>query len=156
MGLFTGSPHGAPNHCLVNEYKPGEGIHKHEDGGAYWPVVCTVSLGGHIVLDVGRKAGESSENQDGGKKELGQWRILQERRSLLITTGEVYGECLHGIEGVSVDERLGEEDIANWNLLGGKEVFERGSKERDTRVSLTFRDVIKVKKIGKALNGWIK
>ncbi len=40
--IFNGSPHGSPNHCLVNEYQPGQGIYPHEDGSAYWPVVCTV------------------------------------------------------------------------------------------------------------------
>src|ERR1700742_3358607 len=32
---FENSPHKAPNHVLVNEYKSGEGIMPHEDGPAY-------------------------------------------------------------------------------------------------------------------------
>ena len=138
--IFSNSPHGGPNHCLINEYQPGQGIHPHEDGDAYYPVVATVSLGSHIVLDVRPKAGA----YDAG------WRILQEPRSLLITTGELYTECLHGIDGVTVDEDLRSNRIINWGLIGNKEPFTEGSAARETRISLTFRDVKKVQKLGKA------
>lgn len=102
--------------------------------------MATVSLSASIVLDV------CSKQEEGPK-----WRILQERRSLLITTGEIYEECLHGIEGVEVDENLrgGEGGLCNWGLLGDQEEFGEGRKRRETRVSLTFRDVVKVKKLGK-------
>lgn len=138
--IFSKSPHGAPNHCLVNEYQPGQGIHPHEDGDAYYPVVATVSLGSHIILDVRPK---------GGTKDAG-WRILQEPGSLLITTGELYTECLHGIDEVKVDQDLRSDSIVNWDLLGDKEPFMKGSAARETRISLTFRDVNKVQKLGKA------
>ena len=85
----------------------------------------------------------------GGANDAG-WRILQEPRSLLITTGELYTDCLHGIDGVKVDEDVGSEKIINWDLLGDKEPFTEGSAERETRISLTFRDVKKVQKLGKA------
>lgn len=75
--------------------------------------------------------------------------MLQERRSLLITTGEMYGGWLHGIAGVNVDERLGE--MANWDLIDRKEDFVQGGSSRGTRISLTFRDVVKVKTLGKGL-----
>ena len=120
---------------LINEYRPGEGILPHEDGAAYYPIVATVSLGAPIVFDVYTK--EDKERK---------WRILQERRSLLVTTGEVYERCMHGIEGVEVDGDLRE--VCNWDLLGDKGEFEGGERKRETRVSLTFRDVIRVKKLG--------
>ena len=138
--IFSNSPHSAPNHCLVNEYQPGQGIHAHEDGDAYYPVVATVSLGSHIVLDVKSKDPAKGPG----------WRILQEPRSLLITTGELYTECLHGISEVEIDENLSAERIVNWELLGNKEAFARGQAVRMTRVSLTFRDVKKVQRLGKA------
>ena len=138
--IFGNSPHGAPNHCLVNEYRPGQGIHPHEDGDAYYPVVATISLGSHIVLDVRPKGGA----KDGG------WRILQEPRSLLITTGELYTEYLHGIDEVRVDQDLRSDKLVNWDLLGDKAQFKEGSAARETRISLTFRDVKKVQKLGKA------
>ncbi|MCJ1451712.1 hypothetical protein MMC28_002052 [Mycoblastus sanguinarius] len=140
--IFSHSPHLAPNHCLVNEYLPGQGISAHEDGAAYFPMVATVSLGSYILLNVKPK-------NFGAGNGFG-WRILQERRSLLIITGKVYLECLHGIDGVEVDEGLTREGIVNWNMLGEKDPFEAGRASREPRISLTFRDVIKVKKLGKA------
>lgn len=156
--IFSNSPHGRPNHCLVNEYLPGQGIHPHEDGNAYWPVVATVSLGGHTVLHITPKEKQHSPigDYDLGRKQPRQgWRILQEQRSLLISTGEVYTDCLHGIEAVSVDEGLhgGAGGVANWGLLGDPGVFGEGRKERGVRVSLTFRDVLRVKRLGKAFGG---
>ncbi|KAK4552493.1 hypothetical protein LTR86_010337 [Recurvomyces mirabilis] len=167
LGVFEGSTHGGVNHCLINEYRPGEGIMPHEDGGAYWPVVATVSLAGSVVLDVtakiasGHMAGDEGESrkegvgvEEGGRKE-GSWRILQEPRSLLVTCGTAYTETLHGIAEVEEDVELGEGTVANWELLGDREgVLEAGGRNvRETRVSLTFRDVKKVSKLGSKLFG---
>lgn len=148
--IFNTSPHGEPNHCLINEYLPGQGIHAHEDGDAYHPVVATVSLGSHIVLDVKPKKDETTGERLG---DVQGWRILQEPRSLLITTGELYTGCLHGISEVKIDEDLDENNIANWDLLGDRTPFAGGQVIREPRVSLTFRDVIRVKKLGKAFGG---
>ncbi|KAE8248993.1 hypothetical protein A4X13_0g5389 [Tilletia indica] len=57
-GAFNGSKHGEANHCLVNEYLSGQGIMPHEDGGAYFPAVATISLGSHTLLDIYRYAEE--------------------------------------------------------------------------------------------------
>ena len=70
--LFSASPHSAPNHVLVNEYRPGQGIMAHEDGAAYFPIVATVSLGAPIVLDIYGK------NQAGTRDPWPRYRILQE------------------------------------------------------------------------------
>ncbi|MBW0472457.1 hypothetical protein O181_012172 [Austropuccinia psidii MF-1] len=40
-----------PNHCLVNEYLPGQGILPHQDGPAYFSTVATLSLESDIVYD---------------------------------------------------------------------------------------------------------
>lgn len=73
-------------------------------------------------------------------------RILQEPRSLLITTGEMYTEYLHSIEEVHVDENLDEVTVANWDQLSDSEKW-KGDIKRQTRISLTFRDVQKVVKL---------
>ncbi|BGP19795.1 hypothetical protein JCM10213_003104 [Rhodosporidiobolus nylandii] len=39
-----------PNHCLVNEYLPGQGIMPHTDGPSYLPCTTTLSLGSGTVL----------------------------------------------------------------------------------------------------------
>ena len=149
--LFSESPHKAPNHVLVNEYKPGQGIFPHEDGDAYHPIVATVSLASTLVLDIHEKKGPEKTDGDGAPK----WRILQEPRSLLITTGGLYRDYLHGIAEVEVDENLAQVGICNWDLLGNSTLFECGTNKRTTRISLTFRDVLKVKELGKGF-GFLK
>jgi len=145
LGVFNESPHGGPNHCLVNEYQPAQGIMPHEDGPAYHPLTATVSLGSHTVLEVYRK------NDVGEREPAPSWRILQEPRSLLITTSQMYRGTVHGIAEVEEDQDLGSQTIANWNLLADKSVFESGTAKRATRLSLTYRDVLKVAKLGGAM-----
>jgi alkylated DNA repair protein alkB homolog 6 len=159
---FGATPHRAPNHVLVNEYPPGVGIFPHEDGAAYAPIVATVSLGSHVVLDIYAKAESAADGRLDSAADSGPgggrtpaWRVLQEPRSLLITTGRLYGDTLQGIAEVEVDGDLrgGEGGVVNWEMLGDKAAFEGngGSMGRRTRISLTFRDVLKVKKVGGGL-----
>jgi alkylated DNA repair protein alkB family protein 6 len=145
--IFSNSPHHTPNHCLVNEYKPGQGIMPHEDGSAYHPVVATVSLGAPIVLDVHEKSAE------GGFDKVPTFRILQEPRSLLITTGTLYADYLHGIARETKDKDLNKDNIANWDMLGEQGKYSNKSYERETRISLTYRDVKAVIKASRLIPG---
>jgi alkylated DNA repair protein alkB family protein 6 len=145
----------------VNEYRPGEGIMPHEDGSAYEPVVATISLGGTVVLDLYAKPPEGIDDDaaieqgergsDGRPKPL--FRILQEPGSLLITTGEAYSALLHGIAAVEVDEDLSPATVANWHLLGNNDDYRDSKNVRNTRTSLTYRDVLKVSKAGLGIFG---
>lgn len=153
LGVFADTKHGTPNHVLINEYRPGEGIMPHEDGAAYSPVVATVSLGSSIVLDIYDKANDQDVRADGDEKthksaSVPRFRILQEPGSLLVTTGQAYVDYLHGIAPVLKDEDLSSQTIANWNLLGDSDAFAGAVHVRETRTSLTYRDVLKVSKIG--------
>ncbi|PWY95458.1 hypothetical protein BO94DRAFT_125816 [Aspergillus sclerotioniger CBS 115572] len=145
LGIFADAPHGAPNHVLVNEYRPGQGIMPHEDGAAYYPLVATVSLGAPIVLDLYQKSDDGDGNGLGRQPT---YRILQERRSLLVTTKSIYTDFLHGIADTAKDDGLGAESICNWDLLREQDRYECGWLERETRISLTYRDVLKVAKLG--------
>jgi alkylated DNA repair protein alkB family protein 6 len=141
LGIFEHTKHGEANHVLINEYNPGEGIMPHEDGAAYAPVVATISLSAPIVLDIYEKGA------DGQAQRAIKYRILQEPGSLLVTTAEAYENLLHGISPNMRDENLNA--VVNWELLGDKkrfELMEGGAYERATRVSLTYRDVLKVSK----------
>ncbi|KAH8663668.1 alkylated DNA repair protein-like protein alkB 6 [Tricladium varicosporioides] len=140
--IFSQSPHGSPNHVLINEYQAGEGIMPHKDGAAYHPVVCTISLGSSLVLDI------YGTNEDGTRELEPKWKILQEPRSLLITTDDLYKEYMHGIANVTEDRDLNSLTVANWNQLRSPEEFVTGSYQRSLRTSLTYRDVIKVSKLG--------
>lgn len=83
--------------------------------------------------------------------------ILQEPRSLLITTGRWYREYLHGIAERTVDGPEALKKVVNGHMIqdnrlrSAVEKAKSGSSEgtqleRDTRLSLTFRDVEKVSK----------
>lgn len=76
------------------------------------------------------------------------WRILQEPGSLLITTEDLYTDYLHGIASISEDLNLDADSIANWSLLGDPSAYAKGTNLRQTRTSLTYRDVLSVSKIG--------
>ncbi|KAI4726870.1 hypothetical protein E4T49_05313 [Aureobasidium sp. EXF-10728] len=138
LGLFSDSPHHAPNHVLINEYNPNEGIMPHEDGAAYYPIVATAQDGDQARLSSTPK-----------------WRVLQEPRSLLVTCGSAYTDTLHGISEIEVDENLSPDTVANWTLLGDNKVFvdNGGQNVRTTRISLTYRDVLKVSKVGARILG---
>jgi alkylated DNA repair protein alkB family protein 6 len=116
----------------------------HEDGAAYAPVVATVSLGGGVCLDVMCKPGVA----DDSTSVFVPTRIFQEPRSLLITTGDAYRDLMHGIAATEVDENLSADTVVNWGQLedgGRRRIEEDGGKSvRGTRVSLTYRDVLKV------------
>lgn len=114
----------------------------HKDGATYHPVVCTISLGASLCLDV------YANNDDGVRNSAPRWRILQEPRSLLITADDIYTEYLHGIADADADVDLGADTVANWSLLRDPLQFQGGSNIRQTRTSLTYRDVIKVSKLG--------
>lgn len=81
------------------------------------------------------------------------FQILLEPGSLFATTKSAYTSLLHGIPPVEVDRGLGPDTIANWALLGDKEAYSDGTNERGTRVSLTYRDVLKVSNIGNKILG---
>jgi alkylated DNA repair protein alkB family protein 6 len=140
--IFSDSPHTAPNHVLVNEYLPGQGIMPHKDGSAYHPVVCTISLGAALCLDI------YGTKEDGTIEAEPKWKIFQEPRSLLITTGELYTDYLHGIADVTEDVNLDPKTVSNWDLLRSPKSIISGRSERQTRTSLTYRDVLKVSKLG--------
>ncbi|KAJ8132793.1 hypothetical protein O1611_g830 [Lasiodiplodia mahajangana] len=143
--IFSDSPHKRPNHVLINEYPPGIGIMPHKDGAAYHPVVCTVSLGASICLGI------HEMREDGTVNKTPAWRILQEPRSLLITTADLYTDYLHGIDDITEDIGLSEETIANWSLLRSSSTFHHGRNPRQMRTSLTYRDVLNVSKLGNKL-----
>lgn len=128
----------------------------HEDGAAYHPVVATVSLSGCLVLDVTEKLSHDDSN-DQGTAPRKSWRIFQEPRSLLVTTGSAYTETLHGIAEVKEDIDLTAATVANWELLSDEcregLVADGGQNERTTRISLTYRDVLKVSKVSSKIFG---
>jgi len=157
-GAFDDSPHKGPNHVIMNEYLPGQGIMPHEDGPRYHPVVATLSLGSHAVFHYYRY----QEEIDDGAVSRGHGKIIDmtpiasvllEPRSLIISSGMMYVSHLHGIEEVEGDliaSRTGLPgvNIANLAQLEDSElkllIHQGIPLQRQVRYSLTCRDVGRV------------
>ncbi|EFX74607.1 hypothetical protein DAPPUDRAFT_307189 [Daphnia pulex] len=121
----------APNHVLINEYKPNEGIMPHLDGPLYSSTIATVNLGSHTVLNF----------YDSNDREKVSFSLFLEPRSLLVQQGNIYETYLHGI-----DEKY--EDILDNSTLNVPSNYQMNqSLKRGTRVSLTIRRVQKVSKL---------
>lgn len=115
----------APNHVLINAYRPGEGIMPHEDGPMYWPGVCILSLAAPAVIRFRRKRaaaaaddvtnGPPGDSTSTPPQRLGRpaaapdlqdllLSLLLMPRSLLVFTDDAYSGCLHGIDFTEVEE----------------------------------------------------
>ncbi|KAJ3575604.1 hypothetical protein NP233_g989 [Leucocoprinus birnbaumii] len=141
-GIFAHSPHQQPNHVILNEYRPGQGIMPHEDGPKYFPVVATISLGSHTVFNYYRYKKGGTEIEDNKEKVIDKEPVLSmllEPRSLVVSYGDMYTSYLHGIEPIEEDfilspdrtpdfparENLssiprGAISVANWESLGNE------------------------------------
>ncbi|KDQ08932.1 hypothetical protein BOTBODRAFT_191399 [Botryobasidium botryosum FD-172 SS1] len=113
-GVFSNTKQGAPNHVIVNEYLPGQGIMPHEDGPSYHPVVATISLGSHAVFNYYRYKApppeEEIDEDEASRTSRGRaihpdpvFSIFLEPRSLIITTSSLYTDHLHGIDPLEED-----------------------------------------------------
>lgn len=123
-----------PNHVLVNEYLPGQGIMPHLDGSLFYPTITTISAGSHIVLNFL----EPTEDDTINTKPV--FSFLLEPRSLLILQEKLYTRYLHCIEPVKED--LLDASIVNINMCSDKYV-RHITVPRETRLSLTIRHVPK-------------
>jgi alkylated DNA repair protein alkB family protein 6 len=136
LGIFENGKD--PDHLLVNEYLPGQGImvcfvvyvwsvgqgsyscillppqQPHEDGPFYKPTVATISLGSHTVLDL---------YPPGDTVTTPAFSITLEPRSLVVLQDDAYTQWRHGIA-----ERITDQT----------DTIER---PRSTRISLTYRQV---------------
>ena len=133
-GLFDGA---ALNHVLVNCYAAGEGIMPHQDGPLYFPAVAIVSLGAEAVMTFTSHQRLREATPDGSPppEAVSVWLP---RRSLLLFADEAYTTYLHGIAARAVDDLRA---VCN-APAGAAEAVRTG-----TRVSLTCRSVLKVRRV---------
>ncbi|KAL4709688.1 hypothetical protein ACJJTC_007419 [Scirpophaga incertulas] len=130
LGLMNGKQ---PNHVLVNEYLPGQGIMPHLDGSLFYPTITTISLGSHTIL----KFFEPNMEED--KKSMSHvFSLLLEPRSLLVLQDKLFHYYLHGIQDIKKD--VLDQSIANLSMCSKKYVLGK-TLERNTRISLTIRHV---------------
>ncbi|GAA6018031.1 hypothetical protein JCM11491_000038 [Sporobolomyces phaffii] len=104
----TGRERG-PNHCLVNEYLPAQGILPHTDGPAYVACTTTLSLASHTVLSL-RSNPAAAERVVVDKID-----IFLPPRSLVVLTDELYSTWLHGIQPLATSPAESLTRCANWD-----------------------------------------
>ncbi|GAA5992985.1 hypothetical protein JCM10908_000784 [Rhodotorula pacifica] len=175
-GEGKGKARGA-NHCLVNEYLPGQGIMPHTDGPAYLPCTSTLSLGSHTILHLRSKPAHlsspsssfTSTTEEGDQARTASIAQVQKidlflpARSLVVLTSELYCDWLHGIAPIKGDSVESLTGCANWedwwdcqredhagDSTREREMVEAGKGwERQRRISLTCRRVKgKVRNLG--------
>ncbi|KAL7286579.1 hypothetical protein TKK_0019206 [Trichogramma kaykai] len=128
-----------PNHVLINEYLPGQGIMPHSDGPMFHPIVTTISCGSHTQLTFYKR--HDTNNIELPEKEFS---LLLEPRSLLILQKDLYYNYLHSIEE-SNNDQINQKVVRNLPLCA-KSFSEEELIPRSTRYSLTIRHVPKTSK----------
>ena len=91
-GVFP--PDAPPNHILINEYAPGQGIDAHKDGPLYAPHVAIISLGSQCAFEF---------VEDGVPRVLAA-SLLLPPRGLLVFGGAAYEELLHTVPARAADD----------------------------------------------------
>lgn len=123
-----------PNHVLINEYQPGQGIMHHTDGPKYLDRVVILSLGSSTVMSFQPRL--SSEEIGCVPQEecsVQSMSLFLNPGSLLYFTGEAYHRYLHGIEARFFDDLSIEENLINFPALDSPVV------DRERRISFTIR-----------------
>lgn len=130
----------------------------HLDGPLFYPTITTISCGSHTLLEfleandnnpeysetLTSTNDRSDEKLDGKMSRKIIYKLLIERRSLLILKDDMYHKYLHGI--AEIDEDVISENVAN--LQHCSHSYKLGDKiKRETRVSLTIRHVPKTSKM---------
>lgn len=137
MNIFDGK---IPNHVLVNEYLPGQGIMPHLDGPIFYPTISTITLGSHTVLDFYKQLDDVEDSSAAPFSSRYVSSFLLERRSLVCFKEDMYSVYMHGIDDLKEDI-LKEKKILNLDVSDENEI-----RVRETRVSLTIRHFPKVLK----------
>ncbi|PPR02292.1 hypothetical protein CVT24_011630 [Panaeolus cyanescens] len=165
-GAFKNSPHGQPNHIIMNEYLPGQGIMPHEDGASYFPVVATLSLQSHTVFHYYKYREEEDGSTTCTARSIDKSPVLSlllEPRSLVISSGEMYTAHLHGrvilwptpIDAIEEDVVVTDVSnnpsavsVSNFDRLDNQSlktaIESREPLRRSVRYSLTCRDIARV------------
>ncbi|XP_032666244.1 alpha-ketoglutarate-dependent dioxygenase alkB homolog 6 [Odontomachus brunneus] len=129
-----------PNHVLINEYLPGQGIMAHSDGPLFYPVVTTISCGSHTFLDFYKQLDTTEQQQT-----RLEFSLLLEPRSLLVLQKDLYHGYLHSIAERDSDNIT---KLSVRNLHMCTEKFTEGETiKRGTRLSLTIRHVPRTSKM---------
>lgn len=137
-----------PNHILVNEYQPGQGILPHTDGPVYYPTTATLSIGqssvllnfrprlathniGTIVNNENTTINDADDDAtDTATLPTSPQVLLEGNGSLVVFADDAYTKYTHDIQDNIRNELVSDQCV---NAAAGTFV------ERGYRISLTFR-----------------
>ncbi|KDE03083.1 hypothetical protein MVLG_06406 [Microbotryum lychnidis-dioicae p1A1 Lamole] len=136
----------ATKKCLVNEYLPGQGILAHTDGPAYAPIVTTLSLGSHTILQFTPRKNDptpsdekvdstaplnSFELASNSKEQSETFSLFLPPRSIILLQDTLYEDWLHSIESKKEDTADDLMRCRNWGMWWerGVDTFSTGSEE---------------------------
>jgi alkylated DNA repair protein alkB homolog 6 len=123
-----------PNHVLINEYLPGQGIMHHTDGPKYLDRVVILSLGSSTVMSFRPRLSAEEIGSISLEESLAQsMSLFLNPGSLLFFTDEAYHNYLHGIEARNFDDLSLEQNLLNSPVLDETVV------DREKRISFTIR-----------------
>ncbi|GAA5891637.1 hypothetical protein JCM8208_007353 [Rhodotorula glutinis] len=156
-----------PNHCLVNEYQPGEGIMPHTDGPSYHPLTSTLSLGSHTVLCLrsppshlaSSPSSTSPSSSSSGPPAVEKVDILLPPRSLVLLSDDLYSTWLHGIQPLKGDSLESLRACANWDgwwAWQGEAALAAAAdgEGEEARAAAARREVDKARELVEADKGW--
>ncbi len=113
VGVF--SREWPPNHVLLNEYQPGQGIEAHKDGPLYAPNVAILSLSSHATFEF--------VADDAQRRPVAS--LLLPPRGLLVFTDDAYERYMHRVPAVQSD------DLTRPGLVRLDQVTARADEEGD-------------------------
>ena len=87
-----------PVQCIVNEYRPGQGIGMHSDHRSFGPIVASLSLGAAWSMRFRRRNAGPYVRTGQPKDEI----AVLPRRSALILAGAARSDWMHGIDPTDV------------------------------------------------------
>jgi len=132
-----------PNHVLINEYLPGQGIMPHSDGPLFYPTISTINLGSHTLLHLYKPPSDQENVNSASLAERHFASLLLMPRSLLIIREDLYQLYHHGIDETTKD--IITNDILNLEAFPSLHIGDELQRQ-NPRVSLTIRHVPKTLK----------
>ena len=126
-GIFPSNQ--PPNHVLLNEYQPSQGILPHTDGPLYASRTATLSLGSDVVLEFSKRLA-TDEIGATAATAAAAFSILLHANSLIVFEDDAYLNYCHGIAPDVWEDTTGTNCL---NASPGIVVL------RGHRYSLTFR-----------------
>ena len=102
-----------PEQCIVNEYRPGQGIGMHADHASFGPVVVSLSLAAAWTMNFRPRSRRPYVRGGLASDEV----VLLPRRSALVLRGSARSAWMHGIDPAANAQRAGTRVSATFRTL---------------------------------------